>query len=451
MIKLKMKRRSNTPYTNFCLIFSLLWGCILVSQTNGYSQVDPRCLTPQYDSLLHTRYPGLGQHRDKLNQMVMQARSKALNRAHLRTNATETTIIIPVVIHVIHNTRSGYVGGASNGNISDEQILSQLEVLNEDYRRKEGTNGFNTNPVGADVNIEFHLATLDPNGNPTTGIVRVFDEQASFDINTDDQKLKAISYWPSNRYLNIWVTSLKNKYLGYAQFPDVNDVPGLSPIGGLEKTDGVVINHTNFGRRTGTVTSKVYGDGRTTTHEVAHWLGLLHTWGDDDCGNDYCEDTPEASGPNNTTSCTDLFSTCSGTEIRNMIENFLDYSPDLCMNVFTQNQKERIRLVMEVSPRRAELVRRSSEAFKSAEDNTVHIGPNPATDFANIYVNYSDLSNIKIEVVDIVGRTMNTVSYSLSGNRLALDVRSIPNGLYFVRVASDNQTNTVKLMVKKEL
>jgi hypothetical protein len=274
MTRLKMKRRSDIQYRYFCLVFGIiLWGFTLLSLTKGYAQVNPRCLTPQYDSLLKARHPALHGHSRKLNQLIIQAQTKARNRAHLRTDESENTIIIPVVIHVIHNTRSGYIGGPNNGNISPEQILSQIEVLNEDYRRKEGTNGFNTDPVGTDVNIEFHLATLDPSGNPTTGIIRVFNEQASFDINTDDQKLKAISYWPSNRYLNIWVTTLKNKYLGYAQFPDVNNVPGLSPIGGLEKTDGVVINHTNFGRGTGTVTSKVYGDGRSSLAGSAAYLG----------------------------------------------------------------------------------------------------------------------------------------------------------------------------------
>lgn len=429
----------------------MLWGFLCLSYTTSLGQIDPRCLTPQYDSLLKTRYPLLHQHSEKLNQLITQAQNKSVNRSHLRSGADESTIVIPVVIHVIHNTQSALVGGPKNGNISDEQILSQLEVLNEDYRRKEGTKGFNADPVGADLNIEFHLATLDPDGNPTTGITRTYNEQASFDINSDDQKLKAIAYWPSNRYLNIWVTTLKNKYLGYAQFPDVNNVPGLSSIGGLEKTDGVVINHTNFGRRNGTVISNVYGDGRTTTHEVAHWLGLLHTWGDEDCGDDYCEDTPAASGPNNTTTCNEIFSTCNGGEIRNMIENFLDYSPDLCMNVFTQDQKARIRTVMEVSPRRAELVRRSSEAFRSKSDNTVQIGPNPAKDFANLYINFSDLSNVKIEIIDIVGKAVNSASYSLSGNRLTLDVRSVTNGLYFVRVITNNDTNTVKLIVRKDL
>jgi hypothetical protein len=444
-----MKRRNNNSIGYFSLVFSILWGFIFLSSSNGLCQINPRCLTTQYDSLLKEKYPSLRLHKEKLNELIVQAQQNSKNTAHLRTDASELTIIIPVVVHVVHNTRSGLEGGNNNSNISTEQIKSQIEVLNEDYRRKEGTKGFSADPVSADVNIEFHLATLDPNGNPTNGITRTYHEQASFDINTDDEKLKAIIYWPSNRYLNIWVTTLKNKYLGYAQFPDVNNVSGLARIGGLEKTDGVVINHTNFGRRMGTVISNVYGDGRTTTHEVAHWLGLLHTWGDTDCGDDFCDDTPAALGPNNTTTCTEIYSTCKGPQTRNMTENFLDYSPDLCMNVFTQNQKERILKVLEVSPRRAELVRRSSEAFRSTSNHPVQIGPNPTKDFANLYINYKDVSHVKIEVIDIVGKSMNAASYSLSGSRLTMDMRQVPDGLYFIRISSDKESRTAKLIVRK--
>jgi hypothetical protein len=450
MIRLKMKRRSNQGNSCFLLIFSLLWGFIFLGNTTSLAQIDPRCLTPQYDAMLKSKHPSLHLHKDKLNELIAEAQRKSINTAHLRSSATEATIIIPVVVHVVHNTKSGVIGGANNANISDAQIQSQIDVLNEDYRRKEGSKGFNSNPVSADVNIEFHLATLDPNGNPTNGITRTYTDQTAFDINSDDEKLKAISYWPTNRYMNIWVTTLKNKYLGYAQFPDVNNVPGLARIGGLEKTDGVVINHTNFGRRTGTVVSNVYGDGRTTTHEVAHWLGLLHTWGDVDCGDDFCEDTPAATGPNNTVTCNEMFSSCTGNESRNMIENFLDYSPDLCMNVFTQNQKERILRVLEVSPRRAELVMRSGEAFRSAPTGDLIIGPNPTKNFAKITVNYKDLSGLKLEVINVMGALMASATYTTSGNTIMLDMRSVPNGLYFIRVSVGQETQTVKLLVGKE-
>jgi hypothetical protein len=174
-----MKRRSNKENSCFLLIFGFIWGFIFLSHTIGLAQIDPRCLTPQYDAMLKSKHPSLHLHKDKLNELIAEAQRKSSNTAHLRANATEATIIIPVVVHVVHNTKSGVIGGANNANISDEQIQSQIDVLNEDYRRKEGSKGFNSNPVGADVNIEFHLATLDPNGNPTNGITRTYTDITS--------------------------------------------------------------------------------------------------------------------------------------------------------------------------------------------------------------------------------------------------------------------------------
>ena len=124
----------------------------------------------------------------------------------------------------------------------------------------------------------------------------------------------------------------------------------------LEKTDGVFIDYRAFGIG-GAITSRLYNLGRTTTHEVGHWLGLIHTWGDTDCGDDYCADTPPAERGNQSASCGPIFSNCSGVRTRNMTENYMDYSPDSCMNIFTKNQSERMMAVIEKSPRRARLVK----------------------------------------------------------------------------------------------
>lgn len=349
----------------------------------------------------------------------------------------------------MHKNLAGTVGGANNGNITNEQIISQIDVLNEDYRRKEGTNGFNSDPAGADVNIEFRLAEIDPNGAPTVGITRTYHSNASFDVNSDDELLKSIILWPTDRYLNIWVTSLKNKYLGYSQFPDGNGTPGLDANGGLAKTDGVVINHANFGRRIGTANAGVYRDGRTTTHEVAHWLGLLHTWGDEDCGDDYCADTPQISGPNNSTTCPELTSNCNGTTIRNMIENFLDYSPDQCMNIFTQDQKNRIRSVLAVSPRRRELVKNAASVLQ-AKNIALQLSPNPTEDILRIDMDAADLQkNITVEVVNTLGKLVLRAQYMNPGEPISMDVRALPTGIYLIRVATPENFHTAKFFVRK--
>jgi hypothetical protein len=420
-----------------CCLLIILFIC---ASFPSFSQEYQRCLTTRYDSLLNVKHPGLRANKQLLNTLIQQKQTNA------RINAEEV-IVIPVVVHVVHHTASGAIGGANNGNITKEQIESQIQVLNEDYRRKKDTNGYNENPVGADMQIEFRLATRDPNGKLTEGITRTYNAKESFDIDQDDETLKSIISWPTDRYLNIWVTTLKNRYLGYAQFPVVENIGGLPDLGRLARTDGVVINHTNFGRRIGTVTSSVYGEGRTTTHEVAHWLGLLHTWGDELCGEDYCADTPSAEGPNNTVNCDEMFSNCQGTFTENMIENFLDYSPDKCMNVFTQDQKGRIRSVLQLSQRRAELLRRSAEAFESGLI-AIKIFPNPVKDDkTSIQLSFTNLEEVNIQVLSTTGNRMSQVIYRLSESEIELDTRNLPNGLYIVQVSSPKETRTAKLMV----
>ncbi len=235
--------------------------------------------------------------------------------------ATDRNIIsIPVVVHVIYNN--------STENISDAQILSQMQVLNDDFRRQNADANGKWSQA-ADTEIEFCLATVDPNGNPTTGITRTFTNVTSFSTNN------AMKYssqggkdaWPTDQYLNMWVCDLGGGILGYAQFPG----------SGAAATDGVVMGYKYFGT-VGAATAPFDG-GRTTTHEVGHWLNLRHIWGDGPCGqDDFVGDTPESDAPNY--GCTPNHVSCSSAD---MVENYMDYSDDACMNLFTSGQKARMR------------------------------------------------------------------------------------------------------------
>ncbi|GAB2771427.1 hypothetical protein GCM10027275_12740 [Rhabdobacter roseus] len=376
------------------------------------------------------------------------------NRARLRQ--TDEIIRIPVVVHVIHDQEPGSIGGINNPNISDEQISSQIEVLNEDYRREPGTRGFNTNPVGADTRIEFYLADLDPEGRSTSGITRTqYTQRTSFNPFTDDQLLSNIAYWPSDKYLNIWVCRLSGTYLGIAQFPSVEGVGGLDNANeSFERTDGVIIDFRFFGRQTGAITSRIYNLGRTTTHEVGHWLGLIHTWGDVDCGTDYCDDTPPTLDANRTTVCTDKFSNCLGPTTRNMIENYLDYSPDSCMNIFTKCQAERMQAVLALSPRRARLVEFAREGRLEPTDNlTVEIFPNPITNELTelkLDVRFADFQDLTLLVYDARGVLLQTLDFqSLYSRRIPLDVSTYPPGMYFVRARTRLETVTKRFVVVK--
>lgn len=266
-------------------------------------------------------------------------------------------ITIPVVVHVIHNGQA--VGVAPN--ITDAQVESQITVLNQDYRRLTGTPGFNTNPVGADTQIQFALAKVDPNGNPTNGIDRVNLCKAAWligDITNGEVNtiVKPATIWDPTQYLNMWVVNfVENDVLGYAQFPDGSGLPGLPVNGGFADTDGVVANYNFFGSSVfndGTfLLSAPFDRGRTMTHEVGHWLGLRHIWGDGGCGvDDFCADTPASDAPN--FGCATTHVSCGTVD---MVQNYMDYSNDTCMNIFTQNQKDRMVVIMNNAARRSSL------------------------------------------------------------------------------------------------
>lgn len=232
---------------------------------------------------------------------------------------------IPVVVHVLYNT--------ATQNISDAQIMSQINVLNADFRKLNADaslvpSAFTS--LAADAQIEFCLAQQTPTGAATTGIVRKSTTVTSFTSN-DNVKRTANGgddAWDATKYLNLWVCNLGGGLLGYAQFP-----------GGAVATDGVVINYTAFGN-TGTAAAP-YGLGRTATHEVGHWLNLRHIWGDASCGNDQVTDTPTQSTSNY--GCPAFpHVTCSNGPNGDMFMNYMDYTDDACMYMFTAGQKARM-------------------------------------------------------------------------------------------------------------
>ncbi len=299
-----------------------------------------RCGTMQADAALRRRHPELG----SLAGFEQWLQQKIAQRA-AQDGLADPVLTVPVVVHVVHNGEP--VG--SGPNLSEAQIRSQMRVLNEDFRRLAGTPGDNNNPVSADTQVEFVLASRAPDGRPTDGIDRVDGGRATWVPSAIDGTLKPATVWDPALYLNMWTADLGGGLLGYAQFPSRSGLSGIAADGGPAATDGVVMQYTSFGD-TGTVTPP-YDGGRTTTHEVGHWLGLRHVWGDGGCGDDdYCADTPLADGANY--SCPGTRMTC-GSDDQN--ENYMDYTDDACMNLFTADQKTRMRTVLDVSPRRLEL------------------------------------------------------------------------------------------------
>jgi hypothetical protein len=272
-------------------------------------------------------YPDYRQRQRELEEAT--ARRMALGTADRMADGTVT---LEMAVHVLYNDESE--------NISDEQIESQISILNQDYRGQ--------NPripdvpkvwegLVADAKIQFALASEDPDGNPTTGITRTKTDRTEFGI-YDTIKFEATggrNAWPTDRYVNCWVGPLSGGLLGYAQFP-----------GGPEPTDGIVINTTAFGT-TGTA-APPFNLGATTTHEVGHFLNLSHIWGPtDDCtGGDGVEDTPNQTGPNYGRPTFPHVS-CNNGPNGDMFCDFMDYVNDAHMFMFTHQQVARMMATLE--------------------------------------------------------------------------------------------------------
>ena len=302
-------------------------------------------------------------------------------------NYRASVISIPVVVHVIHN---GDAYGTGE-NIRDEQVLSQIQVMNEDFRRMAGSPGFGP---GVDVEIEFCLAQTDPSGNFTTGIDRVNLNLASFDRTAVEGNLKPNTIWDPTQYLNMWTCRFSgdlNGVLGYAQFPSNSGLTGLAANGGAATTDGVIMAYNAFGSSAiypaGSYLAP-YDRGRTTTHEVGHWLGLRHIWGDGGCTvDDFCADTPVAGAAN--FGCPTGTDSCPTNPGLDQIQNYMDYTDDTCMDRFTQNQKERILTVMSVATRRATLAS-STKCMPPAP--FIQFGTTTGSIQENTNCNYVDVS-----------------------------------------------------------
>jgi hypothetical protein len=366
----------------------------------------------------------------QLQQKIQEVKAAKYGKhANARSYGASEVLQIPVIVHVVHNGET-----AGNGsNISAAQIQSQIDVLNEDFRKKLGSRGYNTHPDGADTKIEFVMAKVDPNGNllAEEGIHRYDGGVATWNYRADiENTLKPATIWDPTRYLNMWTVAFgtvpttlggTGGLLGYAQFPETGGGAGITmgtggcaPATGAASTDGVVMLYNVFGSLDaddGSFTiSSTYDLGRTTTHEVGHWLGLRHIWGDGDCStDDYCGDTPQSDAAN--TSCNEHFSCGS----RDMVENYMDYTNDECMNIFTNDQTLRMRTVLTLADRRRELLSSTVHLNPSSLDATITKIYNPANEVC------SNTFSPQIEIRNLGTSTLTsaTITYSVDGGSTA--------------------------------
>ena len=269
----------------------------------------------------------------------IEAHTRDFERQHGHEKVTGIVYTIPVVVHVVYN--------GSVQNISDAQVLSQIDVLNKDFRLLNPDN-VNVPSIFAglksDVEINFCMAQRDPNGQPTNGITRTPTTVTSFGTNNSVKSSASggKDAWNTSQYLNMWVCNIGGGILGYAQFP-----------GGAASTDGVVMDYRYFGL-SGSANAP-FNLGRTATHEVGHWLNLRHIWGDATCGSDQVTDTPTHNAANYGCPGAGHLSTCTGTPVE-MWMNYMDYSDDACMYMFSAGQTTRMRALFATGGARVSLL-----------------------------------------------------------------------------------------------
>ena len=337
--------------------------------------------------------------------------------------AAPSVITIPVVVHIVYNSEAQ--------NISDEQVRSQIEALNRDFRALSSELKVIPEQFSgtyADTYIEFKLALVDPEGRATTGITRKKTTILMFGL---DDRIKSSSRggadaWDSDRYLNIWIGNLAGGLIGYS-----------SPLGSAKLVDGVVIRSTAFGT-SGTVAAP-FNKGRTATHEIGHWLGLKHIWGDEYCGDDLVGDTPPQQMA--TRGCPAVVST-SCNNAGNMYMNFMDFTNDACMSLFTRGQRERMRAVFETGGCRNALL--SSNGLSGIPIETppveiiagsrISLYPNPVASVLTIDLGVESIDQPFIRIYNQFGQLLK--QQRLSGRVSHVNTSTLAKGVYFVKLGS---------------
>ncbi len=430
----------------------VLFGKPINSKSSNLQNGYVRCASTEYEKYLQEKDP------KRMSETQFEEWVKPLVNRYSAMRSTSkaaaTIITIPVVVHVIYNGQA--IGVAPN--ITDNQIISQITVLNQDYNKMLNTPGYNTNPVGANIQIQFVLAQQDPNGNPTNGIDRVSLCQSSWSETEMDSTVKPATIWDPEKYMNMWsVKFTDNTLLGYAQFPS-STLAGLGTNTNAT-TDGVVSNYNVFGTKAlndGTfLLNSTYNGGRTMTHEVGHFLGLKHIWGDSTCGTDYCADTPTHHDANY--GCpTSIPLSCDPTPVPEMIDNYMDYTNDSCMDIFTLNQAARITTVMTYSPRRSKLKTSTKATPPTLFANDAEVKLETSCDLSAC----GAIPNQVIQKVILYNRgttnlTSATLNYTINGGTnnvynwtgdlainqsatFGITINSTTNGTFTISVASAN-------------
>jgi hypothetical protein len=398
---------------------------LLLLSIQSFSQ--KKCGTSVYFKNEINKIPGYKDQQQAIEDFTNRYLNTLNGTSQLRINGV-TVIKIPVVVHVLYHS--------PGQKISDDIISNQIKILNRDFRRKNPDTVLTPlafKNVAADCEIEFQLATSDPWRFSTNGIIKKYTPVETWEA---DDKMKFDSEmgsnaWDSKKYLNIWVCNMGG-LAGYSTLP-----------GGDSQKDGVVID---FGAFNSNITGSDYNMGRTAVHEVGHWLNLKHIWGDSDCGDDGVSDTPKQEIY--TVGCpTEIRKSCNNGAAGNMYMNYMDFTNDACMNMFSNGQKARMRSLFATGGVRESMLNSTGLSAPLVILTPIEL-PDPKWLFAKIYPNpVSDKMIFNLEYDSRwIGKSINVTNLNgqiikvikIPSKDFEIDLSALPVGVYFLTAKKED-------------